>query len=70
MSDQEFNEGHIHEAADRIHCLTLVIDAVLMDHPAVIKAGLQERLEGIQVELANCYAEIWKLGVGHGAQTN
>lgn len=57
----DFNEGHIVEALDRCNTLLTLIDELLYMHPAIIKAGCNDRVESLAEELADIYTEIGNL---------
>ncbi len=45
ISEEEWNDGYWLEAADRIHVIQENIQSHLVDHPAIIKADVQEDID-------------------------
>lgn len=35
MAKEKLNPGHWHEATDRAHCVSEIIQIMLLDHPAI-----------------------------------
>ena len=56
----EFNKGHWFEAMDRAHTLMVMLDQLLTDHPAIVKAGLEEDVSDVHKGLWDIYQ---KMGV-------
>lgn len=62
MSEQqEFNDGHIIEGLDRLNSLMVMSHELLENHPAIIKAGLQDRLSKLQASIMDMYQAIGQL---------
>lgn len=57
----EFNEGHISEAQDRTLIISEMVQSLLVDHPAIVKAGVNEHIEDVLGELAVVYQELGQL---------
>ena len=58
MSDQEFNEGHIPEAMDRLHIILGMIDDLLIDHPGIVKAEVSEKVQKASYILSAVYQKV------------
>ena len=61
MSDKEFNEGHIVEGVDRIHTIIVMIEELLIDHPAIVKAGVSHDILEAQEILTTAYQKVGML---------
>lgn len=57
----EWNDGYIHEGADRCHVVMSLISDILVDHPAIVKAELQGDINNTLDSLMHCYQTIWQL---------
>ena len=51
----EYNEGHIIEGLDRLHVITEMIDSILIDHPAIVKAECVDKISQAQKLLYDSY---------------
>ena len=58
MSDQEFNEGHIPEAMDRLHIILGMIDDYLIDQPGIVKTGVSEDIDKASDILSAAYQKV------------
>ena len=58
---KEWNDGYIHEGADRCHVIMTMIDELLIGHPSVEKAKITKNLEKAQDIIYDCYQKIWDL---------
>lgn len=56
-----FNEGHITEGCDRCHTINIMLDELLTDHPAVVKAGQNLEIQRIMQRVAAVYQKIGAL---------
>lgn len=56
-----FNEGHILEGADRCNTILIMIEELLSEHPAIVKAKLQNKVFKASDLIMDCYQEIWRL---------
>ena len=59
--EQVFNEGHIIEGLDRVFIAQCNLDEFVLDHPAVMKAGCNQKVEEAIRLLAEVYQEIGQL---------
>ena len=57
----EFNEGHIIEGLDRCHTIMILMDEIIIEHPAVIKAGVNDDLLEAQGLIMKAYQAIGAL---------
>ena len=55
---QEFNEGHIVEGLDRCHTVMLLINELLVNHPAVTKTDNETKLEEACASVMEIYQDI------------
>ena len=55
---QEFNEGHISEAMDRLHIILGMIDDLLIDHPAIVKVDVSEDVGKASDILSAAYQKV------------
>jgi hypothetical protein len=53
----EYNEGHGIELVDRISTVVMMIDELLIDHPAAIEFNLNAKIEAVGLTLAGLYQE-------------
>lgn len=58
MSDQEFNEGHISEAMDRVNIIIVMINELLDNHPAILKTNLQNDIDMAANRLCEVYQKL------------
>ena len=63
MDKQEFNEGHIAEALDRVNIILCMVGDLLTDHPGIEKTGQVDRIEQISGSLMDAYQAIGGYGV-------
>ena len=61
QEEVEWNDGHILEGLDRCHTLLVLIDQLLNEHPAIIKAGMEENLSKAEEMIVDIYQEIGRL---------
>jgi hypothetical protein len=57
----EFNEGHIVEGCDRLHVIQSNIDQFLVDHPAIVRAGCNDKIKKALELLSEAYQEVGAL---------
>lgn len=57
----EFNHGHILEALDRVHTIETMMNALLVDHPAIIKCDADNDVKKVMLELGELYQKIGNL---------
>lgn len=60
---QEFNEGHITEGLDRCNTIMLLIDELLVEHPAVLRVKSGEDLQTAFNIIMDIYQEIGGLSI-------
>lgn len=58
---QPFNDGHIVEGLDRCHTLMTMLDQLLDQHPAIIKAGAQDEVSEALQLIMDAYQKIGEL---------
>ena len=63
MDKQEFNEGHIAEALDRVNIIIGMIDDLLVDHPGIVKTGQGDHVGQAAESLMEAYQNIGGYGV-------
>lgn len=63
MDKQEFNEGHIAEALDRVNIILCMVGDLLTDHPGIEKTGQVDRIEQVSESLMDAYQAIGGYGV-------
>ena len=56
-----WNDGYVSEATDRFHTLMVMINELIVDHPAVIRAGLTSNVTEITDKIYNCYNTVSQL---------
>jgi len=63
MSDSEieWNDGYILEGMDRCHSVMVMIGELLDEHPAIVRSGVQEKLESATDLIMDCYQTIGQL---------
>jgi hypothetical protein len=53
---QELNPGHWHEATDRAHCVSEIIQTMLLDHPAIAQThDIRIFIEEAQNKIGEAY---------------
>ena len=55
---KEFNDGHVVEGLDRCHTVMLLINELLVNHPAVTKTNNETRLEYACASIMEIYQDI------------
>lgn len=55
---QEYNEGHLIEAFDRIFNCNEIVDMMLTNHPAIVKFGLEADVDDIVMKLNALYTKL------------
>ena len=58
---QEFNDGHIIEALNRLNTITMMIHKLLIDHPAILKADVQKDAHQAAGILLRAYQKVGEL---------
>ena len=61
MMKMEFNEGHITEGMDRCHTIMLLLEELLFEHPAVLKADVEVHRDKACDEVMAMYQAIGRL---------
>lgn len=57
----EWNDGYITEGLDRTHILMSNMDDYLLDHPAIIKAGMNDKVKDVVDTLMTVYQAVGRL---------
>ena len=55
---KEFNDGHAVEGLDRCHTVMLLINELLVNHPAVTKTNNETKLEDACASIMEIYQDI------------
>ena len=55
---KEYNEGHAVEILDRVDFMGAFINDRLMNHPAILKAGQQKRVEQLLMDTYDLYQSV------------
>lgn len=63
MSDQEFNKGHMLEGVDRINTVVGLIEELLINHPAILKTGVNDDIIKAQSILSEAYQKVGMHGL-------
>lgn len=57
--EEELDSYHYHEVVDRIHCVRVMLEELLTDHPAVVQTPeVQTLLENASRELSEAYQKM------------
>lgn len=56
MAKEKLNLGHWHEALDRAHCVSEIIQSMLLDHPAISQTkDIRVYIEDAQNKIGEAY---------------
>lgn len=56
MAKEKLNSGHWHEATDRAHCVSEIIQTMLLDHPAIEQSrDVRVLIEDAQNKIGEAY---------------
>jgi hypothetical protein len=58
---QKFNQGHIIEGLDRCHIIMMMMEDLLMQHPAVLKADCSNKIAHANLLMMEAYQQIGAL---------
>lgn len=59
---EKLNDGHIAEAADRVHVIACMVDDFLLQHPLIAQSGwMKKRVLKISDDLGGLYQFIGKI---------
>jgi len=58
LEEIEWNDGYWFEAMDRVWCTAHTIEELLFEHPAIMRAGLNDDIEAILTKMHNIYQAI------------
>lgn len=59
---QPYNPGHQIEGLDRCHTVLMMLDQLLLDHPAVVKSEVSHLVEEAFGAIYQAYQKIGELG--------